>query len=323
MQPGLGGPPTLVRIGGNQLASGMQVPWNAVNVRPDTTVIPVAPIAAAPPGVRRCSNADVRLESVRTDTTPAVDGWLITTFVLRSVAGTECAVPHGRVRVGLVDDAGVALPVDFVPSGPALFPEAFLVRPGQLISGHARWAVHEGRARRPARLVIYVEWRGDIANEGLSVSLAGVAIPAHPRQPSNLGPWRATSYGFIDSVTDPGSLASLTASVAAPAAIVIGSVLRYSVTLTNPTTTAVPLSPCPDFMQSLDVIPSKHATTVGFRGTLNCGQAPNTISPGESVTLDYELDTTGQIPGPGRLAWNLLDGPSAAVTTQTRLTVTH
>lgn len=313
----------MVRIGRSQLASGMRVPWNAATVRPDTTVSPVAPQVAAPDGLRRCTNADVRLESVRTDPTADGDGWLITTFVLRSVTSTDCSIPNGLVVAELVDDAGAALPVDSIPSGPAPSPYAFLVRPGQLIYGDARWAVYAGRAPRPARLVIYVYWRGDVANEGLSVSVTEIAIPAHPRQPSNRGPWRATSYGSIRSVTHPGSLASLTATVSAPATIVVGAVLRYSVTLTNPTTTAVPFSPCPDFIQRLDVIPSKHATTVGFRGTLNCGQAPNTISPGESVTFDYELDTTGQIPGPGRLTWNLLDGQTAAITAPTMLAVTH
>jgi hypothetical protein len=308
---------------GHETASGVHVPWNAATLRSDTAAVPAAAKVAAPPGLRQCANTDLQLESGRTTVAADGDGWLKTDFVLRSIAATPCSVRTSFIDVQLVSANGTALPTDAIPHGGVVFPQALLLRPDQLISGAALWAVYEGRAPHPTRLVINPDGRAGGASEALSVSLAGVAIPPHPRNPSNRGPWRATSYGFIDKVTDPGTLASLTASVAAPATIVIGEILRYSVTLTNPTTTEVPLSPCPDFAQRLDVVPAKYATTVGFRGTLNCAQAPKSIAPRDSVTFDYQLDTTGQIPGPGSLTWQLLQRSTAAVAAQTRLTVTH
>lgn len=132
----------------------------------------------------------------------------------------------------------------------------------------------------------------------LRVPLASVTIPAHPRNPSNQGPWRSTAIGSIEAVTDAGTLASLTATVTAPTTIINGDVLRYTVTLTNPTATAVTLADCPDFVERLDVTPLKTATTVGFRGPLNCAQAPKTVGAGQTVSFGFELATAGESPVP-------------------------
>ncbi|MEP6852003.1 MAG: hypothetical protein ABJA87_05025 [bacterium] len=300
-----------------------RVPWNRPPLRPYPVAVPAAPTVAAPAGLRHCANADLRIESTNTTAPAGAEGWLETDFVLRSVATSPCSVPNGFLNVELVSADGSPLPQDAIPVGGAVFPSALLVRPAQIVLGTAQWAVYEGRAPRPARLVINPDGGAGHPSDGLSVSVAAVAIPAHPRNPSNVGPWRATSYGTVDRVADPGTTASLTASVAAPATVAVGATLRYSVTLTNPTSTAVPLSPCPDFGQRLDVVPVKYATTVGSRGTLNCAQAPTTIGAGESVTFAYELDTTGEVDGPGALNWSLLDGSTAAVTARTDLTVTR
>lgn len=159
------------------------------------------------------------------------------------------------------------------------------------------------------------------ATSDLRVPLGSVTIPPHPRNPSNEGPWRSTAIGSIEAVTDAGTLASLTATVTAPATITDGDVLRYTVTLTNPTDMAVTLADCPAFVERLDVIPLKTATTVGFRGPLNCAQAPKTVGAGQTVRFHFELPTAGEIPGPGRLTWQLLAENFAASTATAYLRV--
>jgi hypothetical protein len=293
-------------------------------VHPDTGTYRAAARAVAPAGLRRCTNADLQVESAHTSAHGSGDGWLSTNFVLRSIAADPCSLGYGFVDIELFSAAGTALPIDFAPSGGgSIAGSELFARPGQLISGTATWAVYQGRAPRPARLVINPDGLAASANDPLSASLAAVTIPPHPVDPSNIGPWRATAYGTFDHVTTPGTLASLTAIVSAPGTIVIGTILRYSLTLTNPTNTAVPLTPCPDFVQRIDVVPLKSATTVQVRGPLNCPPAPKTLAPGESVTFDYQLDTSGEVPGPGTLTWQLVDGSSAAVICNARLQVTR
>jgi hypothetical protein len=308
----------------NRSVTGAHIPWNASGVHRDTGTYRAAARAVAPAGLRRCTNADLQVESAHTSAHASGDGWLSTNFVLRSIAADACSLGYGFVDIELFSAAGTALPIDFAPSGGgSIAGSEFFARPGQLISGTATWAVYESRAPRPTRLVINPGGLAASANDPLSVSLTAVTIPPHPGDPSNLGAWRATSYGSFDHVTTPGTLASLSAMVSAPGTIMVGTILRYSLTLTNPSNTAVPLTPCPDFVQRIDVVPLKIATTVQFRGPLNCPPAPKTLSPGESVTFDYQLDTSGEVRGPGTLTWQLLDGSTAAVTTNARLQLTH
>lgn len=296
------------------------VPWSAAGVRSDRAAVTALPQVGAPDGLRRCANGDVTLVSGTTRALAADEGWLRTSLVLRSVAATPCAVPNGFVEATLVDSAGTALPVDAIPIGPPVSPSRLEVRPGQLVSGTARWAVYEGRASRPTRLVINLSGQTGTTST-LSVPLASVTIPPHPYNPSNQGPWRSTAYGSIEGVADPGTLASLTAALTVPATVRNGDVLRYTVTLTNPTATAVTLTRCPDFVERLDVIPSKVPTAVGFRGPLNCTWAPEAIGAGQAVGFAFELATAGQVPGPAQLTWQLLGGGDAAVSTTTELTV--
>lgn len=123
-------------------------------------------------------------------------------------------------------------------------------------------------------------------------------------------------------MADPGALATLTATMTAPATVGAGTILRYSITLTNSAPEAVPLSPCPDFAHLLLVKAPGYRPIGGSRGTLNCREAPATIGPGESVTFDFEYDTAGHPPGYGVLIWRLSSGPVPAVSIQDRVTVT-
>ena len=303
---------------------GAVVPWSSAGVRPDTTPLPDAAKVPAPNGTRPCSSSGFVLVSSQTELAASNDGWLTTSFLLRSVAAASCSVPNGRIGIALLAGDGTTLPVDPVPiGGPILIPPQLLVRPGQLVAGVATWAVYAGRAPRPTALVIDPGAATVRTTDRLRVPLHGVAIPPHPRDPSNSGPWRSTSFGSFETVTDPGGVASLSARISAPSSVPNGSVLRYRVTLSNPTRTPVALDPCPTFVERVDVVAVKIPTTVGFRGSLNCPAAPKVIGAEESVTFAVELDTKGEILGGGRLSWQLADatGTRAAVTADAELTI--
>jgi len=301
--------------------AGGIVPWNPVGQRLDTAGVSTARPIGAPAGVRLCSSADFTVVFGRTAIAPdALAGWLTTSFVLRSTAQSPCSVSAYGIDVELVDANGGPLPDDVVRHGPPAFPSMLLVRPGQFVFGAVSWAWYDGRAPRPARLVI--DPRGGAADSPLIVSLAGVSIPPHPLNPSNLGLWRSGWFPQPPSVGVPGSLASLSATMHAPPTVANGSTVRYTVEVVNHTTAPVTFDQCPDIVQRLDVVPIKQSYTSGTRGPLNCASAPSTIAAGAGVTFAFELDTKGVVPGRGRLSWQLVLDSFPAVLATAELTVT-
>ncbi|MET3808799.1 hypothetical protein ABIB25_005829 [Nakamurella sp. UYEF19] len=148
----------------------------------------------------------------------------------------------------------------------------------------------------------------------ISISVADVSIPAHSGSHTPQNAWQSTVYGLLTSAVDPGTLATLTAKVVAPATVRVPDSLRYTVTLTNTTNTTVPLTGCPQFAEQLSVVPVKLPTTIGARGPLNCSDLPPAIPANSSVTMQMQLDTAGQIAGQGGLTWQLLDHGGREVT---------
>jgi len=102
----------------------------------------------------------------------------------------------------------------------------------------------------------------------------------------------------------PGSPASLTARSTIPTEVHVGSVLRYTVTLTNPTATRVSLTPCPVYSESL--IGSKTALRRSYH--LDCAVVSR-IDPGTSVTFAMELSVPRSFPPSGaKMSWVLDTG---------------
>jgi hypothetical protein len=106
-------------------------------------------------------------------------------------------------------------------------------------------------------------------------------------------------------------LDSLTATIQVPASITPGQTLDYSVTLTNPSSAAVPLSSCPNYVEVVG--PPGYSETY----QLNCTTA--SISPGQSVTFDMQLGipaTLDATANPAKLIWYIPNGPSVGTTIQ-------
>ena len=102
----------------------------------------------------------------------------------------------------------------------------------------------------------------------------------------------------------PGSPASLTARSTIPAEVHVDSVVRYTVTLTNPTATPVSLTPCPVYSESL--IGSTTALRRSYH--LNCAVVSR-IDPGTAVTFAMELALPRSFPSSvAKMSWVLDSG---------------
>ena len=80
----------------------------------------------------------------------------------------------------------------------------------------------------------------------------------------------------------------LTATLHGPDRVRPGSTVDFSVVLTNPTSTAIALDPCPSY----DLTVGVQTTSYG----LNCAGAPSAaIAPGASVTFDIPVRIPGNV----------------------------
>jgi hypothetical protein len=86
---------------------------------------------------------------------------------------------------------------------------------------------------------------------------------------------------------------------------VAGQPLRYTVTLANPTATAVSLRDCPSYEEGVRLEGGGEA---GARHLLNCAPVA-AIGPGQEVTFAMVLDLPATLRGKGVLMWSLLREP--------------
>ena len=227
-----------------------------------------------------------------------------------------CAMRPGIFGVSMTAADGTAMPIDAVPSGGGAR-SSMPVHPHQLVIGALAWAVNQG-SPHPAQLTFNV---GDTTAHPINVSVADVSIPPHPVNPDPTRPWRATAYGQMTSAANPATLATLTVAVSVSDTVFVPATLSYTVTLANPTDVAVPLTGCPLFAEQLSVVPQKTPVIVGARGPLNCSHLPPALTANSSVTLQMQLHTAGEVPGPGQLTWQLLEHGMAATTGTAPVTV--
>lgn len=297
-------------------ATAVPVPWNPAGVRSVADLVPPAAPSPAPGNLPQCSGGEFRLLPRSAQTTSTSGGYMTTTFVVQFTGSAAPCSSSGLSGLTMISADGTIVPIDSVPSVPAH--PLLELRAHQLVFGSIWWAAKPQRPR-PTHLTFTL---GDTpAGRPISISVADARIPPHSSTHSPQNAWQSTAYGLLTSAADPATLATLTATVTAPAAVRVPSSLRYTVTLTNPTDTTVPLTGCPQFGEQLSVVPVKIATSVGARGPLNCAHLPRAITANSSVTMQIQLDTAGLIAGHGALAWQLLDHGHEATAASTPVTV--
>lgn len=158
----------------------------------------------------------------------------------------------------------------------------------------------------------------------MAASLRGVSIDPRPGGGFADGPdWKAAATGFVDTIADAGSTASLRGSYAGPRHVRLDGVLHFAVTLENDGTVPVSLDPCPLMADELYVVIIKFATIIGQHGPVNCAQAPTTIRPGRAMTLQVAQSTVGEIAGSSRVYWTMLGSGASGPYVEGGVTIDH
>lgn len=105
------------------------------------------------------------------------------------------------------------------------------------------------------------------------------------------------------AVPPPGPLSGLTASTTLPSTVSPGSTLDYSITISNPTSSAVSLNACPAYSEQLGTVASASYE-------LNC--SPGEIPAGSSMTFAMQLAVPANAPaGETKFLWFMNNGPAA------------
>jgi hypothetical protein len=296
-------------------STAVTVPWNGAGVRSVADLAPPATSPPAPSGPGDCTGGFQLLPRSPRTTSPS-GGNSTTTFVVQYNGSAPCSTNPGFFGVTMTAADGTTLPIDSMPAGP--YHPPLRIGPHQLVFGSIQWAVAPGRPQ-PTHLTFTL---GDTPSvRSISIPVADVSRPPQSSSPAPQNAGQATAYGLLTSAAAPATLATLTAAMATPATVHVPSTLLYVVTLINTTNTAVPLVGCPQFAEQLSVVPLKTPTTVGAAGSLNCSRLPRAIIANSSVTMLMKLDTVGQVAGPGRLTWQLLDHGHKATAVMTAVTV--
>ncbi|MDH2445488.1 hypothetical protein QDR37_16195 [Amnibacterium sp. CER49] len=149
---------------------------------------------------------------------------------------------------------------------------------------------------------------------GLSQAVWTPAAPATtPAAAAPAVPWTSARPGGVGPLVQGPVSPTLPvhAAIAAPATARAGSVLAYTVTLTNTSAKAVRLSPCPTYTEA--ALPSG----VPLRYRLNCTPV-RALPPSSAVRFAMRLALPAD-PGAVTLRWTLADGPTATA----RVTLTR
>ena len=250
---GSGGP---IRLTTSQVGV---VPWIS---RPAPPYLPSAPLPQKPPATNAspCDAADLRAaQGGRSGLAGSVDFWVKIT----NVGSTTCIV-RGRPRfVDLVSADGRESPLRLAgASTTAVQLEASNIKPGQsaelILNSQLDCPVYapsaayrEIRIGLPAGGTVTVQGRQSwqFPCPPVGVSIFGVLVPP--------------------PVYPPDPLAGLAVRLVLPRAVRTGHALDYEVVLNNPTSRAIPLRPCPGYLE----VASGSFGPVKLPYALNCDPA--------------------------------------------------
>lgn len=279
-----------------------EVPWAT---RPAGEVVG-EPRPAPAPGTPACTPADVRGSLTAA---PSESGYTMS-IRLEHVGTRRCTVPNWS-EAEIVDADGRALEhgaagrpsIGLLPEPP--------MEPGRVAVTTYFWS---GWCGKPVASPWHV--RLHIGGGDVDLPEQTAAAPTCPTAPDVAANGSGT-FTVVDSAGQPvgAAFAAVRVSLDASATARIGEVLRYRVTLQNPSGASIPLAPCLSFVVSLahrGQPPSAGGTMSTHR--LNCEDAPSAIPAGAAVVFKMEVTIPGRIEGvevqPGRysLDWNFYDG---------------
>ena len=225
---------------------------------------------------------------------------------LRASAGWEGATGSlaGYPTIQLVDRHGRPLRLAGDPRSGKEAPPAVLLRRGQAARVEFAWLNWCGPNPGPVGLRVILP-RGGVL---IPTVQPGTPRDLSPRCDAPASPSRLSAGPFVAQLppSPPDPLGSLHVRVTLPPSLVAGRPLRYTVTLANPTTTAVSLRNCPSYQERISLA---NGAAAGERHLLNCGPVA-AIGPGQQVVFAMVLDLPATLrPGKGALVWQLLREP--------------
>lgn len=251
---------------------------------------------AAAPAIRACATTDLQ---AAVGATGAHKGFATQELRLTNRAGQACYLT-GAPAIALHPHNAAAQEVARHPNGAANLQARTDLAPGDtavvLIGAPGACDAAIGPERKVStRLQVSLPGGGAHALEGAHVdTLCGAATVLHLHvEPAPAAPAR---------------LAQLESAIRLEGRPMPGSELHYTVTLTNPTSAAISLAPCPSFTQSLFGDVGLGSSTL----RLNCEAAGNQIAAGASVAFEMLLSVPAHVAADtAKLSWKLEDGPGA------------
>ncbi|HST47940.1 hypothetical protein [Jatrophihabitans sp.] len=254
-----------------------------------------------PEGTKSCQAGDFAATSdaVTPIEAPGAAPWNTGRYLLtvQRVGSDPCAIGGQTPTVNVLDAAGNSLGIGR-SSSLVGYSGYELLSPGDVLEVPTK-ICGTGIASLELRLAVVPEGPGRMGGE----DGATVAIPFPGESTCTSG----SSSLSHQRVLPAGSLDLLVRSYSVPSRVRSGQRLDYSVTLTNPTSTAVPLDPCPAYRQALiNVLKLPDKQGVTRTGELNCAAAPAGVAAHSSITFQMQLGTTGVPAGDRRLVWDWL-----------------
>ncbi|MCU1622469.1 MAG: hypothetical protein JWL79_1314 [Frankiales bacterium] len=266
------------------------VPWAPL---PYADVVPLrvspTPVVTGPP----CQLVDLSLAFGDSD---GAGGSIVQSVVVRAartcrlsgpVSGMSALVGRSRTDVGVFqrgDLSGV-----ITPEVPGLLAVEF----GYRCSDY----------NPPRHLATYTAVRLTVLGHELDVHPGGRTAAWHPTADSlqMCAPAVVTTYGSGTAAPPPvvehQPLNDLVATVEAPASAQAGTIVHFSVILTNPTSKPIGFGSCPSYIETVRTNKGSYQ--------LNCPQA-TAIAAGQQERFEMELRLNADTPaGPAQLTWTL------------------
>jgi hypothetical protein len=290
--------------GGTGSGEPAPVPWLNLPV-PSASPSPAVSTATAAP----CATADLSRATV--DSTGGAGGHTGYRMTVRNTGARRCTLV-GPATVGGTDTtSGRRLTV--TSGAPTFFDNPGDQRPPTLDAGQSASVTLVGDNGCDGGLNAHTYHFSTIGVAGRQDRLSGVTLTSSC--PLQLGPW---GRPVATPETEPSSPAyvDLRAQLDAPATATRGQPLRYVVVLTNPTTAAIALDPCPAYTEQLWKVLASFS--------LNC--AGIEIPADGSVRFAMQLTLPAEpalVPsGPATLSWNLGGPGGSSVAATAAVTVT-
>jgi hypothetical protein len=266
------------------------------------TLLGLAPAAHAAPAARACAAADVQ---VTAGPAGAYRGQATQEIRIANTGSEACHLP-GFPGVQLQPANEAPQTVGASELAPQLASTPLELAPGEeaivLLGTPGSCEAANGPARKVSRrLQLALPGGGVKALDGVHIdTLCGRATVMRFERVQSEGAARAMAMQAA------GAISQLTGAISAPDEAGRGAVLRYTVTLTNPTASPVSLAACPAYTQSLYADGKSADSTM----RLNCGGAGGQIPAHASVSFDMQVPVPASLAaGSGKLSWKLDGGP--------------